>query len=63
MLNFRMSMLRLISDERILERETKISRMETEDRHNPAPQKSVGAGSRNLLRQPSRESGTLLEAV
>lgn len=40
-----MSMLRLISDERILERETKISRMETKDRHNPAPQKSDGGGA------------------
>lgn len=57
-----MSMLRLISDERILERETKISRMETEDHHNPAPQKSDGGG-RYLLRQPSREPGTLLKAV
>lgn len=48
-----MSMLRLISDERILKRETKISRLETEDRHNPgAPQKSV-EGGRYLLRQPS----------
>lgn len=41
-------MLRLISDERILERETKISRMETEDRHNPAPQKSVGGGGADI---------------
>lgn len=37
-------MLRLISDKSILKRDTKISRVETEDCHNPATQKSVEGG-------------------